>query len=135
MRQSTAHPPTGEDLDQRPPDVEVMRASTALLLDPDGVPEALPPAADELATLTEAIRGHLELIGPEVARAAGRLDKESIPRYCAIACVGEARGKLRAAPGPGQDGAVAYARRLARVLNALCDHWENLHSTGAGADQ
>ncbi|MGW3651914.1 DUF6415 family natural product biosynthesis protein [Streptomyces sp. NPDC000878] len=126
MRQGTTHPPTSEDLDQWPPDIEVMRASTALLLDPDGVPEALPPTGDELATLTVTLRGHLELIAPEVARAAGRLDKESIPRYCAIACVGEARGKLRATPRPGLGGDVAYARRLARVLNALCDHWENL---------
>lgn len=111
---------------QRPPDIEEMRESTALLLDPDGVPEALPPTGDELATLTVMLRGHLELLAPEVARAAGRLDKESIPRYCAIACVGEARRKLRATPDSRPGGGVAYARRLARVLNALCGHWETL---------
>ncbi|MFM9796507.1 DUF6415 family natural product biosynthesis protein [Streptomyces turgidiscabies] len=108
------------------PDIKEMRASTALLLGPDGGPDVLPPAADKLATLTVALRGHLELLAPEVERAAGRLDKESIPRYCAIACVGEARGKLRSAPCPGPGGDAAYARRLARVLNALCDHWETL---------
>lgn len=109
-----------------PLDIEEMRASTALLLGPDGAPDVLPPAADELATLTMALRRHLELLAPEVERAASGLDKESIPRYCAIACVGEARGKLRATPRPGPGGDAAYARRLARVLNALCDHWETL---------
>lgn len=127
MAHRTSPSPSTADLDQRPPDIEEMRTSTGLLLGPDGAPVVPPPAADELSTLTEALRGHLELLGPEVARAAGKLDKESIPRYCAIACVGEARGKLRAKPGSGLGGDVAYARRLARVLNALCDHWETLN--------
>lgn len=127
MRQVTASASTTKEQDSRPPDIEEMRTSTGLLLGPDGAPVVVPPGADELSTLTKALRGHLELLGPEVARAAGKLDRESIPRYCAIACVGEARGKLRAKPGPGLGGDVAYARRLARVLNALCDHWETLN--------
>ncbi|MGW0632097.1 DUF6415 family natural product biosynthesis protein [Streptomyces sp. NPDC002758] len=55
-----------------------------------------------------------------------RLGKDSIPRYCALACLGEARGKLRAQPSPVPGGDLAYARRLARALNALCDHFEAL---------
>jgi len=43
-----------------------------------------------------------------------------------LACIGEARNKLRL----GDDGPppirVSVARKLARVLNALCDHYENL---------
>lgn len=109
-----------------PVDVATMRATARLLLGPDDAPDALPALPDEVDTLTATLRGHLELLGPEVEKTAGRLDKESIPRYCALACVGEARGKLRAEPGPGLYGAVAYARRLARVLNALCDHYEKL---------
>ncbi|MGP3923675.1 DUF6415 family natural product biosynthesis protein [Streptomyces sp. 8N616] len=45
--------------------------------------------------------GHVELLIPEVERAAGRLDKDSISRSRMLACVGEARGKLHAEPRPG----------------------------------
>ncbi|MFJ5842736.1 DUF6415 family natural product biosynthesis protein [Streptomyces shenzhenensis] len=112
--------------DQRPPDIERMRATVARLLGPDDAPDALPPAADELPTLVSTLRGHLELLVPEVEAAALRLHPDSIPRYCAIACAGEARGKLRAEPRPGFSGAVAYARRLARVLR---DHYESAAET------
>ena len=126
MKQVTAPAPTSEDRDSRPPDIETMRTTAARLLGPDGAPEHLPPAVDELDMLTRLLRGQLELLAPEVEGIANRLAKDSIPRYCALACVGEARGKLRAEPGPGPHGPVAYARRLARVLNALCDHHESL---------
>ncbi|MER5211963.1 DUF6415 family natural product biosynthesis protein [Streptomyces sp. NPDC002838] len=117
---------TGSDAGVLPLDVVAMRATAHLVLGPDDAPDALPPAGEELDTLTGTLRGHLELIAPEVERAAKRLHKDSIPRYCALACVGEARGKLQAKPNPSPHGPVAYARRLARVLNALCDHHENL---------
>ncbi|MER5914552.1 DUF6415 family natural product biosynthesis protein [Streptomyces sp. NPDC001982] len=55
-----------------------------------------------------------------------RLQKGSIPRYCALTCLGEARGKLKAEPNPAPGGDLAYARRLARALNALCDHFDAL---------
>lgn len=115
--------------DQRPPDIEGMRATVARLLGPDDAPAVLPPAADELPALVSTLRGHLELLVPEVETAALRLPDSSIPRYCAVACVGEARGKLRAEPRPGLSGAVAHGRRLARVLRALCDHYENTGRT------
>ena len=114
-----------------PADIAAMRETAQILLAPDAEPGPLAPAAEELDTLTTMLREHLELLVPEVEQAAGRLDRESIPRYCALACVGEARGKLTATPAPGHSGAVAYARKLARVLNALCDHHENL---GRGSD-
>jgi hypothetical protein len=101
-----------------------MRETVQILLDPDAV--ALPPTADELETLTQLVRGHLELLIPEVEQSVRRLKKDSIPRYCALACVGEARGKLRAEPIRRFGVEVGYARRLARTLNALCDHYENL---------
>ncbi|MGI5457856.1 DUF6415 family natural product biosynthesis protein [Streptomyces sp. CA-249302] len=106
------------------PDITVMRETVRILLDPDAV--ALPPAADEVETLTQMLRGHLELLIPEVEQSATLLKKDSIPRYCALACVGEARGKLRAEPTRRFGAEVGYARRLARALNALCDHYENL---------
>ncbi|MBK6016788.1 hypothetical protein JHN45_37460 [Streptomyces sp. MBT53] len=106
------------------PDITVMRETVQILLDPDAV--ALPPTADELETLTQMVRGHLELLIPEVEPAVRRLKKDSVPQYCALACVGEARGKLRAEPIRRFGGEVGYARCLARTLNALCDHYESL---------
>ncbi|MEU9264569.1 DUF6415 family natural product biosynthesis protein [Streptomyces sp. NPDC048251] len=101
-----------------------MRETARILLDPDAA--ALAPTAVELDTLTRTARGHLEVLGPEVERLASRLPEQSIPRYCALACVGEARGKLRAEATPTPGGALVYARKLARVLTALCDHHETL---------
>lgn len=127
MRQATPHPPTGDrHRDQTPPDLEVMRESARQLLDPDSEPDVLPPSRAELDTLTSKLRGHLELLADDVERAALGLPKNEVLRYCVLACVGEARGKLRISPRSGHSSGVAYARRLARVLNALCDHYENL---------
>lgn len=126
MQQATARTTPVEGQDSLPPDLDAMRATACRLLGPDDAPDALPPAGDELRSLTLQLRVHLELLVPEVERTALALSTESIPHYCAIACVGEARGKLRAGPRPGLGGAVAYARRLARVLNALCEHHEKL---------
>lgn len=106
------------------PDLTVMRETVQILLDPDAV--VLPPTADELETLTQMLRGHLELLIPEVEQSVRLLKKDSIPRYCALACVGEARGRLRAGPSRRFGAEVGYARRLARALNALCDHYESL---------
>ncbi|MEU5345709.1 DUF6415 family natural product biosynthesis protein [Streptomyces sp. NPDC020766] len=108
-----------------PPDIETMRETVDRLLGPDAAPDALPPSAGEVDTLTRTMRGQLELLIPDVERSVGGRPK-NVSQYCALACVGEARGKLSAEPGQGTSGAVAYARRLARVLNALCDHYERL---------
>lgn len=109
-----------------PVDLELMREAVNVLLDPVAVTEKLLPAATDLNTVTTLLRGHLQLLIPEVERAAVKQPKDGIPRYCALACVGEARGKLEAQPSPRFGGALGYARRLARVLNALCDHYQQL---------
>ncbi|WP_328673180.1 DUF6415 family natural product biosynthesis protein [Streptomyces sp. NBC_00328] len=103
-------------------DVAVMRQAIAALLPPS---EDL-PAGLEVPALTETLRGFMTGLIPEVEELAGRLHRDDIPRYCALACVGEARGKLRSLPGMGLGGDVAYARKLARSLAALCDHFETL---------
>ena len=118
-----------------PTDLSLMRETAQILLGPDAAPDVLPPSTDELDTLTRTLRGHLELLAPEVEQAARRLDEESIPRYCALACVEEVRGKLGAQPRPGLGGAAAYARRLARTLNALCNHYEGLLRTLAKEEE
>ncbi|MFI9170501.1 DUF6415 family natural product biosynthesis protein [Streptomyces lincolnensis] len=127
MAHATVHSPgTEQQLGEPPPDVETMREVIDRLLDPDAVPETLPPAPGELETLTVQIRGHLALLLPEVEEAARKLPRQSIPRFCALACVGEARERLRAEPTPRFGGIPGHARRLARTLNAVVDHWEAL---------
>ncbi|MGW1051101.1 DUF6415 family natural product biosynthesis protein [Streptomyces sp. NPDC001118] len=78
--------------------------------------------------LTAMLRGHLELLIPGVEAKARRLPKESVPRYCALACVGEATRKLRLGDGCTPPVRVAVARKLARCVKALCDHYENLRA-------
>ncbi|GAB2863647.1 hypothetical protein GCM10027074_33630 [Streptomyces deserti] len=113
-------------MDPRPVDLSTMRATVRRLLGPDDGPDVLPSTAAELDTLTATLRGHIELLAPEIEQLAKKLPEESVPRYCALACAGEARGKLRAAPG--LSGGVVYARKLAHVLNALCDHYQHIHA-------
>ncbi|MFF8726001.1 DUF6415 family natural product biosynthesis protein [Streptomyces sp. NPDC015171] len=110
-----------------PVDTDTMRGTIALLLPQEAVQ---PPAGAELATTTAKLRGHMELMISEVTEISARLPEDDIPRYCALACIGEARGKLSAAPALGPYGELSYARKMARTLTALCDHYEAL--TGQG---
>ncbi|MFF0009717.1 DUF6415 family natural product biosynthesis protein [Streptomyces tibetensis] len=107
------------------PDVALMRETAHRVLEPDNAPDAAPPVGYELDALTTALRGHLELLSPKVEQAAKRLPENSPTRAGALACVGEARGKLRAPElGFVVLAGVMYTRRLARVLAALCDHYD-----------
>ncbi|WP_030858216.1 DUF6415 family natural product biosynthesis protein [Streptomyces sp. NRRL S-37] len=110
-----------------PVDIATMRETVNRLLDPDAVPEALPPTGDELQALTALVRGHLALLVPEVEAAARTLEENSVHRYTVLGCVWEARSRLETQPSPRFGGAPGYARRLARALNALCDHYEALN--------
>lgn len=114
-------PPAGT-AERAPVDLETMRATVRRLL----ADNAEQPTAEEAETLLAMLRGQIELLIPEVEAVTARLPEDDIPRYCALACIGEARGKLSVTPKPGAERAVAYGRRLARVLNALADHYENL---------
>jgi len=118
----TARPNPVALQDPRPPDITTMRATAQRLL----AYNAEQPAAEEAEALLALMRGQIELLIPEVQARTERLPEDDVPRFCALACIGEARGKLSVTPKPGVDRAVAYGRRLARVLNALCDHYENL---------
>ncbi|MEU5894522.1 DUF6415 family natural product biosynthesis protein [Streptomyces sp. NPDC047461] len=119
------------DQSRMPPDIATMRAIVDRLLGPDAAPGTLPPAPDEIGTLTLQLRGHLELLLPEVEESAQKLPRASLPRYCALACTGEARERLRTQPAPRYGGPAGHARRLARTLNTLCDHWEALTESTA----
>lgn len=123
MAKATATPPPVEGADPRPPDVAQMRRSALRLMGP----ESPAPTPQELDALNTLLRGHLQLLIPEVAGMAIPLPKDDIPRACAMACVGEARMRLRLGwPQDSEAVRLSVARKLARSLNSLCDHWENL---------
>jgi hypothetical protein len=96
------------------------------LLDPDAVPETLPPTDAELEPLILQLRGHLQLLMPELERLARHLPRRDAWRYDVLACIGDAR--LRLTRHTETD--VTYARCLARALNALLIHHGNLNETG-----
>jgi hypothetical protein len=94
----------------------------ALRLLGDAGPELAPA---EVEALTHRVRTHVKALIPEVEKAAHARPDDDVPRYCALACAGEAglrlNARLTAAPT-----ALSLARRLARSLLALCDHYESL---------
>lgn len=122
MTHRTARPTTTAGPTQLPVDVDTMRACVRRLL----AENAAPVDADEAEMLQLQLRGHIGLLIPEVEKRAAKLPYDSIPRYCALACIGEARRKLQLRSGTAPGQAEALARRLARVVGALCDHYENL---------
>ncbi|WP_443072994.1 DUF6415 family natural product biosynthesis protein [Streptomyces sp. NBC_01451] len=63
--------------------------------------DAEPLGPGELDTYLSTLRGHMRLLIPEVGMAAGRQPKDDIPRYCALACVGETRVKPDIEVGAG----------------------------------
>ncbi|MEH0657624.1 DUF6415 family natural product biosynthesis protein [Streptomyces stelliscabiei] len=110
-------------LESLPPlDIETMRESTRSLL----VEGATIPTGDELETLTLQLRGHIMVAIPEVEAAAARLEETDVPRACALAGVREARMRLDLDADSTRSGEVAHVQRLARSVNALCDHYESL---------
>ncbi|MGW2565804.1 DUF6415 family natural product biosynthesis protein [Streptomyces sp. NPDC001537] len=115
-----------ERVEALPLDLPTMRASArrALAGDADGL------AVDEALVLVSTLRGHLELIVPVVERAAALKPDDDqrwlAPVNCAVIAAADTRRTMRAGSHPGAEAAVRYARRLARRLNAMCDHFETL---------
>lgn len=114
-----------------PIDIEMMRNSARMMLADD----VEPPSFEELDILALTLRGHIHLLIPEVEKAAVRQPKDSTPRYCALVCVGEAHNKLRLGDGGTLLIRVSVVRKLSRVVNALCDHYENLGGERPEASQ
>ena len=134
MAHGTAEPLGAAGQAKAPPDIAMMRATAAPVLGPDDGPDAFPPSAAGLETLDGTLRGHLQLLIPDVQKAAGSRRKD-VQTYCALACVGEARGKLTVATDGTPASRVRHVRRLARVLLALCEHYERLTGEGETAEQ
>ncbi|MFE7648665.1 DUF6415 family natural product biosynthesis protein [Streptomyces phaeoluteigriseus] len=122
MPHATAQPVATAAEEQSPPDIATMRTAARRLLAAD----AEPPTPGELSTLATLLRGHINALVPAVAMAARGLPKDDVPRACAMACIGEARMRLRLGDGDTTAVRTAVAVRLARSVNALADHYENL---------
>lgn len=115
-----------------PVDIWTMRSSADRLLAPD----AEAPSAQELETLTLALKGHLAVIIPDLGRAASsRRGDDSMPRVCARMAIAETCRKMDIEPGPAPSARLAHARRLARSLNALCRHYEILNDRKSEAGE
>lgn len=103
--------------DTRPPDIVQMRATTARAL-------AHVAEVEDLDLLASTLRGHMHVMVPEVeALAARRHDTAGIS---ARACVGEARRKLQIGPGDVPAVRVSVVQKLARSVDSLCRHYEQL---------
>ncbi|WP_261717604.1 DUF6415 family natural product biosynthesis protein [Streptomyces sp. FZ201] len=113
---------TTEETRATPVDIAAMRTVVAEVLPP----EVTPTDPATLGRLIGLLRGHIERLIPEVEQAAAQRPVDDVPRYVALACVTEARGKLEAVPALLPYDMAAQARRLGRSLVALCDHYEAL---------
>ncbi|MDL2075057.1 DUF6415 family natural product biosynthesis protein [Streptomyces sp. GXMU-J15] len=113
---------TTEETRATPVDIAAMRTVVAEVLPP----EVTPTDPATLGRLIGLLRGHIERLIPEVEQAAAQRPVDDVPRYVALACVTEARGKLEAVPALLPYDMAAHARRLGRSLLALCDHYEAL---------
>ncbi|CAL9519063.1 DUF6415 family natural product biosynthesis protein [Streptomyces sp. enrichment culture] len=102
-------------------DVAGMRACAERLLAQDA--EEL--SSEEVEKLTLRLRGQVGLIVREIEQAALALPEDSVPRICALSCVGEARLRLSAQAGRTLHALTSHARGLARSARSLCDHYED----------
>ncbi|MEV6791229.1 DUF6415 family natural product biosynthesis protein [Streptomyces sp. NPDC051320] len=121
MHESTVQP-DHPARDPRPLDILTMRATAAEALADD----ADIPTLDHLQTLTWMLRGHLALLIPEVAVLACERPQDDVWRAAAQAGLGEARRRLEVTQGGQLPVVLRHAQHLARSVNALCTHLENL---------
>ncbi|MGW7358232.1 DUF6415 family natural product biosynthesis protein [Streptomyces sp. NPDC054802] len=113
---------TVDEADTGPVDIATMRDTARRVLSLER-----PPTRDDIEVLTAALRGHVQLLVPEIqalirAQPAGDL-------HAGIAQVGieEASRRLTTPPGFGPDAAYRRARKLALSVCSLCDHYEHLN--------
>ncbi|MFI9245625.1 DUF6415 family natural product biosynthesis protein [Streptomyces sp. NPDC053086] len=125
MTHRTAPAAPVADLDRLPPDITTMRATARRLLADD----ARPVKPEELETLRLALVGHAQHLTDVVELMTGEHQPDDAPAACALACVREARARLRLGAGDNPNVRMSVAMRLARSVRALCDHYENLSNS------
>ncbi|MFJ6841315.1 DUF6415 family natural product biosynthesis protein [Streptomyces griseoluteus] len=113
-------PPQSASTDQ--PDIATMRQTIAELL-----PEktATAPQGSDLEVLLLLLRGHVQLLIPDVEQLADRASESMTPFFAQIEAV-VARRRLAAQPSAHPESQLWLARRLARSLASLCDSYEFL---------
>ncbi|MFI6082510.1 DUF6415 family natural product biosynthesis protein [Streptomyces sp. NPDC051217] len=99
-----------------PLDILTMTAAASVLLD-DAVE---PPTGEALTSLTLQLRGHLNLLIPELER---KYDVAG-PRDAACAQAGICEAQRRLAADPSSLSPVRHATLLARSVEALCRHFQ-----------
>ncbi|WP_328404363.1 DUF6415 family natural product biosynthesis protein [Streptomyces sp. NBC_00390] len=125
MKQGTA-PQTSaaaEGHDPRPVDIATMRGTAQRVL---ALGEA-PPLREDLDQLADTLRGHLNVLVPEIRNRVNQLPAMDPAACVARIGVDEAWRRLHTTTGFGPDAAYRQAERLARSVRSLCDHYENLH--------
>ncbi|MDN3297000.1 DUF6415 family natural product biosynthesis protein [Streptomyces ficellus] len=109
--------------DPRPVDVETMRDMVRRVL----ALESTDPQLQDLDALTKALRGHVQLLVPEIRAIIRTQPAGDLHSGIAQIAIGEAWRRLHTTPGFGPDAAYRRAKKLAMSVNSLCDHYENLN--------
>ncbi|MFE3247716.1 DUF6415 family natural product biosynthesis protein [Streptomyces sp. NPDC059209] len=105
-----------------PLDISTMTNTAAALLDD----VAEPPVGEALVLFTLQLRGHLNLLLPELEQRCDVAAPRDVA--CAQAGIGEARRRLAA--DPSSLGPARHATLLARSVMALCRHFQRLATPG-----
>lgn len=83
-------------------------------------------SAKDLDQLILALRGHINLMIPEVEAVIIKHPRDYIPAICARACVGEARRRVAMGDGDTITLRVSVSQKLARMVDALMRHYTEL---------
>ncbi|MGW6309062.1 DUF6415 family natural product biosynthesis protein [Streptomyces niveus] len=105
-----------------PLDISTMTNTAAALLDD----VAEPPVGEAVVLLTLQLRGHLNLLIPELEQRCDGAGARNVA--CTQAGIGEARRRLAA--DPSSVGHLRHATLLARSVIALCRHFQRLAAPG-----
>ncbi|MET8507545.1 DUF6415 family natural product biosynthesis protein [Streptomyces sp. NPDC004787] len=104
-----------------------MRETARRVLETQGAPSSM----EELDLLIRTMRGHIELLVPEISTLVAAAPPGDGPAICARIGAAEAVRRLRRTRGFDPDGVKRHATKLALSVLSLCDHSETLTRTAA----